>query len=48
MPIHIAIYLRVSWKSQDVASQIDAHLSRLEARMISLEARMTITMSALG
>jgi hypothetical protein len=48
MPIHIAIYLRVSWKSQDVASQIDAHLSGLEARMRSLEASMTITMWALG
>ena len=48
MPKHIAIYLRVSSKSQDVASQIDAHLSGLEARMSSLETRMTITMSALG
>ena len=48
MPIHIAIYLRASSKSQDVASQIDAHLSGLEARMSSLEARTTITMLALG
>ena len=48
MPIHIAIYLRASSKSQDVASQIDAHLSGLEARMRSLEASMTITMWALG